>query len=56
MKIHLMTKSKVMKQKAKNVLHGGAVKANDLFKVQGKSALHDMLKKPSTLQRYISFS
>ena len=56
MKIHLMTKSKVTKQKAKNVLHGGAVKANDLFKVQGKSALHDMLKPKSALQRYISFS
>ena len=55
MKIHLITKSKVTKQKAKNVLHGGAVKANDLFKTQGKSALHDMLKK-SALQKYISFS
>jgi len=56
MKIHLMTKSKVMKQKAKNVLHGGAVKANDLFKVQGKSALLDMLKPKSAMQKYVSFS
>jgi len=56
MKIHLMTKSKVMKQKAKNVLHGGAVQANYLFKVQGKSALYDLLKPKSAMQKYISFS
>ena len=56
MKIHLLTKAKVTKQKTKNVLQGGAIKANDLFKTQGKSALHDMLKPKSALQKYISFS
>jgi hypothetical protein len=56
MKIHLLTKTKVVKPKTANVLRGGAVKANDLFKTQGKSALHDMLKPKSALQKYISFS
>ena len=32
------------------------LKANDLFKVQGKSALLDMLKPKSAMQKYISFS
>ena len=56
MKIHLLTKTHVVKPKTTNVLQGGAIKANDLFKTQGKSALHDMLKPKSALQKYISFS
>lgn len=56
MRVHLLTKTKVVKPKAKNVLQGGAVKANDLFKTQGKSALHDMLKPKSAVQKYISFA
>ena len=53
MRVQLLSKGRMTK---KNVLQGGAVKANDLFKRQGKSALHDMLKPKSAMQKYISFS
>jgi len=56
MRLHLLTKGRITKPKTKHVLHGGAVKAHDLFKTQGKSALLDMLKPKSSLQKYISFS
>ena len=54
-RVQLISKGRMTKTK-KNVLQGGAVKANDLFKRQGKSALHDMLKPKSAMQKYISFS
>ena len=56
MRLKLLTKAHVVKPTSKNVLHGGSVKANDLFKTQGKSALHDMLKPKSAVQKYISFA
>ena len=56
MRTQLLSKAKVIKPKAKNVLQGGAVKANDLFKTKGKSAILDMLKPKSAMQKYISFS
>ena len=56
MRIKLLTKGRVTKPKSNHVLHGGAIKANDLFKTQGKSALLDMLKPKSAMQKYISFS
>ena len=56
MRLKLLNKAHVVKAKSKNVLHGGSVKVNDLFKTQGKSALHDMLKPKSSVQKYISFS
>jgi len=56
MRIHLVTKGRVTPKKHKSSLHGGAVKANTLFKTQGKSALFDMLKPKSSMQKYISFS
>ena len=55
MRVQLLSKGRMTKTK-KNVLQGGSVKANDLFKRQGKSALHDMLKPKSAMQKYISFS
>ena len=55
MRVQLLSKGRMTTTK-KNVLQGGAVKANDLFKRQGKSALHDMLKPKSVMQRYISFT
>ena len=55
MRVQLLSKGRITKTK-KNVLQGGSVKANDLFKRQGKSALHDMLKPKSAMQKYISFS
>jgi hypothetical protein len=55
MRVQLLSKGRMTKTK-KNVLQGGAVKANDLFKRPGKSALHDMLKPKSATQKYISFT
>ena len=55
MRTQLLSKAKVIKPKAKNVLQGGAVKANELFKTKGKSAILDMLKPKSSMQKYISF-
>ena len=53
MRIHLMTKGKLVKKKPKVI--GGAVKQKNLFSEQGRSALEKLLK-PKTPQKYISFS
>ncbi len=50
-----MLKGRVMQKKKTPVLHGGAVKAKEMFAERGKSALFSMLK-PKTPQRYISFN
>ena len=55
MRIFMLTKGRVSKKKPKAVLHGGAVKAKELFSERGKSSLFSMLK-PKTPQRYISFN
>ena len=50
-----MVKGRVTKKKKSTPLHGGAVKATQMFAERGKSALFSMLK-PKTPQRYISFN
>ena len=39
-----MVKGRVTKKKKSPPLHGGAVKANQMFAERGKAALHSMLK------------
>ena len=55
MRVFLVSKGRVTKKKPKSVLHGGAVKAQQLFSENGKSALYSMLK-PKVPQKYISFN
>ena len=51
----MLTKGRVSKTKQKApALHGGAVKAKEMFQERGKSALYSMLK-AKTPQNYISF-
>jgi hypothetical protein len=50
-----MMKGRITKKKPKAVVHGGAVKANQLFSDRGKNAIYSMLK-PKPQQRYISFN
>ena len=50
-----MMKGRITKKKPKPVVHGGAVKASQLFADRGKNAIYSMLK-PKTAQKYISFN
>ena len=52
----MITKGRVVSKKKPKAtpLHGGSVKATQLFAERGKSSLYSMLK-PSPKQRYISF-
>jgi hypothetical protein len=50
-----MVKGRVTKKKKSPPLHGGAVKATQMFAERGKSALYSMLK-PKPQQKYISFN
>ena len=55
MRIFPISKARITQKKPKTTpLHGGAVKATQLFAERGRSALYSMLK-PKTTQRYISF-
>ena len=55
MRIFMITKGRVVSKKKKATpLHGGAVKAKEMFAERGKSSLFSMLK-PKTPQKYISF-
>ena len=51
----MITKGRVTQKKRAPALHGGAVKAKEMFAERGKSSLFSMLK-PKTPQRYISFN
>lgn len=52
----MLTKGRVTKKgKKAPALHGGAVKAKEMFAERGKSALYSMLKS-SPKQKYISFN
>jgi hypothetical protein len=55
MRIFMLNKSRMTKKKPKTPVHGGAVKANQLFADRGKQAIYSMLK-PKTPQKYISFN
>ena len=55
MRIFMLTKGRVTQKKRAPALHGGAVKAKEMFAERGKSALFSMLK-PKTPQKYISFN
>lgn len=55
MRIFMLTKGRITKKKKSPPLHGGAVKANQMFAERGKAALHSMLK-PKPQQKYISFN
>ena len=52
----MLTKGRVVSKKKPKAtpLHGGAVKAKELFAERGRSSLFSMLK-PKTPQKYISF-
>jgi len=55
MRIFPISKARItQKGKKAPVLHGGAVKATQLFAERGRSALYSMLK-PKPQQKYISF-
>ena len=56
MRIFMLTKGRVVSKKKSKAtpLHGGSVKATQLFAERGRSSLYSMLKtKPQ--QKYISF-
>ena len=50
----MISKARITKKKKAPALHGGAVKANQMFQERGRQALYSMLK-PKAQQRYISF-
>jgi hypothetical protein len=56
MRIFPISKARVVSKKKQKAtpLHGGAVKATQLFAERGRSSLYSMLK-PSPKQKYISF-
>ena len=54
MRIFMISKARITKKKKAPALHGGSVKATQLFAERGRSALYSMLK-PKAQQRYISF-
>ena len=54
MRLFPISKSRITQKKKATPLHGGSVKATQLFNDRGKSALYSMLK-PSPKQKYFSF-